>query len=412
MNIAVFGMGYVGCVTAACMADGGHQVTGVDKRADKVALINSGLPTVEEPGLAELVTRNVEVGRLCATINHRAATERADMIMVCVGTPHDDGRDVWQVSRQVGEAIANRGHPHESLHHTGVIVALRSTMLPEVMHKVVKAQIDAAAADVSYWFCANPEFLREGSAVADFMDPPFIVVGGQQGPVKRVERAYREARVEAQLYATTPHNAMMLKYACNAFHAVKVVFANEMRGLCNAQGANAASVMGAFVADRRLNMSGAYLQPGTPFGGPCLPKDLITLLGSGGVVRAPMLQAALDSNAHETMKVAQVADTLAELQPSKARVLVVGASFKEGTPDTRGSHGLLLVEALLARDVYVVVWDEAAQVRTVPSVPTTPRIQEALKGANVVILTRLPPPTVREAIVRSQLPVLDPWGVL
>ncbi len=409
MNIAVFGMGYVGCVTAACMADGGHQVTGVDTRADKVALINSGLPTVDEPGLADLVQRNVEVGRLCATVSHRAATERADIIMVCVGTPHDDGRDVWQVSRQVGEAVAARGHPEDGPYRTGVIVALRSTMLPEVMYKVAKAQIDAAAENVSYWFCANPEFMREGSAVADFMDPPFIVVGGQQGPVKRMELAYREVGVEAQLYGTTPHNAMMLKYACNAFHAVKVVFANEVRALCAVQGADASSVMGAFVADRRLNMSGAYLQPGPPFGGPCLPKDMLTLLGAGGVVRAPMLQAALDSNAHETMKVAEVADTLAQLYPAGI-VLVAGVSFKEGTPDTRGSHGALLVKLLLALGMTVRVWDERATV--VHGVHPSPRITEVLGNAQAVVLTRLPPPSVREAIAAAGPPVVDPWGVL
>lgn len=352
MNIAVFGLGYVGCVSAACFARAGHKVVGVDISEAKVRLINQGVSPIFEVGMDEVVKEAVASGKLRATGDPTDAVRACDLSLICVGTPSDPSgainRDfVWTVSRQIGEALRTKDGFH--------VIAQRSTALPGTVDRIAEIVAEASGKRVGEGFgvAANPEFLREGSAIADFLKPPYTVVGPTDERTRGVlETAY--AGIDAPFKVVAVRVAEMMKYACNSFHAVKVSFGNEMGLLCKALGVDSHAVMRLFVEDTKLNISKVYLMPGFAFGGSCLPKDVSALLAEGQArfMPTPMLRGVMGANEEQVRTaVTRVLDL------KKRRVAVLGLSFKPGTDDLRYSPAVTLVETLLGKGCLVGVYD-------------------------------------------------------
>jgi len=351
MRVSVFGLGYVGSVTAASLARAGHEVVGVDINAEKVAMINAATPPVVEPGLAELLAQVVGAGRLRATTSSDEAVAATDVSLICVGTPSRangqlDVDAVVRTGQRIGEALQKHAEPHT--------VVLRSTVLPGTTERcLVPALLAGARGRAAMRVVVNPEFMREGSSLSDFAKPPFTLVGCGDPATASLLRLLYEG-VEAPFVHTTIRTAEMVKYAANAFHALKVCFANEVADTCAALGADANEVMRIFLMDRKLNVSEAYLRPGFAFGGSCLPKDLRALLHAARVsdVSLPVLSAILPSNE------AQVRGGVeAVLATRNHRIGVVGLSFKAGTDDLRESPMVTLVETLIGKGCDVRILD-------------------------------------------------------
>ncbi len=353
MRVSVFGIGYVGCVTAACLARDGHDVTAVDVDDEKVALVNDGRSPVVEPGMDALVADGVRAGRLRATGRVDDGVTASELALLCVGTPgRDSGALDAAAVERVGTAIgaALRGQP------APFTIVLRSTVLPGTTESVLVPALTAGAGGVlprGLRIAVNPEFMREGSSLADFASPPFTLIGTAD-PVTaaRVKSLY--AAVAAPLVVTTVANAEMVKYVANAFHALKVCFANEVGDVCEALGADGAEVMRIFALDRKLSVSPTYLRPGFAFGGSCLPKDLRALLHAVGTsdVSAPVLSAILPSNEAQVRR-----GVAAVLGARRRRIGVVGLAFKPGTDDLRESPLVTLVETLIDKGCQVRVLD-------------------------------------------------------
>jgi len=353
MKVAVLGMGYVGCVTAAVLAREGHHVTGVDTNRAKVDTLAAGQSPVIEPGLPELVRRGCLAGRLTATTDTAHAVADAEVILICVGTPSAasgalDSSAVARVATEIGTAIGARGgYP---------VVVLRSTVLPDSVDEVIVPALERGSGKRignGFGFAVNPEFLREGSAIRDFDAPEFTLIGtDERRSASIVERLYNF--LTAPVIVTSRRAANLVKYASNAFHAVKVAFANEIGAICRVAGADGQEVMQIFSLDRKLNLSAAYLRPGMPFGGSCLPKDVraIRHFGRRHDVSLPVLDAVLDSNRLQTETCIQRI-----LAYGRVRVGICGMAFKAGTDDLRESPMVTIVEALLGKGLPVAVYD-------------------------------------------------------
>ena len=354
MKVAVFGLGYVGTVTASCLADSGHVVIGVDPERTKVDLINSGTSPVVEPGIAELVREVVGRGVLRAVTDPDAAVAEAEVTIICVGTPSlpEGGTDLQYVLRaaaDIASALARGGEPRT---HT---VVVRSTVPPGTVEDAVVPVLaeGLAGRKIAIGVAMCPEFLREGSGLADFFDPPFTVVGTPDEATADVVRELF-AFVGRPVRHVSVRTAEGLKYACNAFHATKVSFTNELSRLYRRLGVDARSVMEIFCEDDRLNISDAYLRPGFAFGGSCLPKDLRSLLYLGRInsVETPLLTATLVSNQQT------VADVLRRVEASGGhRVALLGLSFKSSTDDLRESPNVQVAESLIGRGYDVAIYD-------------------------------------------------------
>lgn len=355
MRICVFGLGYVGTVTAACLAAEGHHVTGVDVSADKVRTLNAGLSPLVEPGLDEMIRDAVADGRIRATSDVAEALAEADLAFVCVGTPSADNGSlevayVARVAEQIGEALQGRGG--------NLLVVLRSTVLPGTTREVFLERIRLAAGREpgdGYDVVFHPEFLREGTAVDDFYNPPKIVVGERaEGASERLLSLYET--MEAPRFVTPLEIAETVKYADNAYHAVKVTFANEVGQLCETIGVDSRRVMEIFCSDRQLNISPAYLRPGFAFGGSCLPKDLRAFLHKARRedLQLALLESVLQSN---RAQVQRVVDRVRRRRPR--RVGMVGLAFKPGTDDLRESPLVTLAEQLLGKGCEITIWDPA-----------------------------------------------------
>ncbi len=349
MRVSVMGLGYVGCVTGACLARAGHEVVGVDVNPDKVALVNGGHAPVVEPGLGDLVAQVVRAGRLRATTSAKEAVDDSDVALVCVGTPGRangslDVTALQAVSRSLGRALAGHTKPF--------VVVVRSTVLPGTTGSVViPALLEGGARGVRV--AVNPEFMREGSSLADFLKPPLTLLGCEDaGAAALVHSLYAE--VEAPFVQVSVATAEMVKYVSNAFHALKVCFANEIADVCSAVGADAREVMRVFALDRKLSISDAYLKPGFAFGGSCLPKDVRALLYRARVadVLPPLLSAILPSNEAQIQRGIE-----AVLSTGKRRIGVVGLAFKPDTDDLRESPMVALVEALIGKGCDVRILD-------------------------------------------------------
>jgi GDP-mannose 6-dehydrogenase len=352
MRVSVFGLGYVGCVTAACLAREGHDVVGVDTNRDKVDMVNAGTSPLLEPGLGELLAAGVRHRRLRATGSAPEAVAASDLALVCVGTPSRpngqlDVSGLQRVVAEIGGALRDRRDSFQ--------VVIRSTVLPGTTEAVV-VPVLASRRGVGgpvVRVAVNPEFMREGSSLHDFSRPPFTLAGATDiEAIAALRTLY--AGVEAPFISADIGTAEMVKYVANAFHALKICFANEVGDVCDALGVDAQEVMRIFLMDRRLSVSEAYLRPGFAFGGSCLPKDVRGLLyaARGADVVPAVLSAILPSNESQIRR--RVEEILAT---RKRRVGMVGLSFKPGTDDLRESPLVALVETLLGKGCDVRILD-------------------------------------------------------
>ena len=371
MRVSIFGLGYVGSVSAACLAQDGHTAIGVDVNPQKMALVAAGHAPVLESGLDEVVGEAVRSGRLLVCPDGQAAVHDSDVSLICVGTPSNgngslDLHFVENVCGEIGKALATKLGYH--------VVAIRSTVLPGTVQDRLIPLLEERSgkrAGMHFGVCMNPEFLREGSAIRDYYHPSQVVIGEfDKSSGDAVQELY--AAVDAPIVRTTVQAAEMLKYACNAFHAVKISFANEIGNLCLAHGIDAQELMALFCQDRQLNVSPAYLKPGFAFGGSCLPKDLCALLHRAKEqdLTVPLLSAALESNQRQIQRGIGLIE-----QTGRKRIGVLGLSFKAGTDDVRESPSVPLVETLVGRGYQVRVYDEQVK-------------PERLIGANKIYLNR------------------------
>ena len=352
-TIGVFGLGYVGCVSAACLAKAGHRVIGVDVNDTKVDLINRGSSPVVEPGLAALVREVVAAGRLRATTDAACALGEATFSLICVGTPSrpNGALDLTYLERvcaDIGRGLRGRQARH--------VVVIRSTVLPGTTSTVLTPILERASKRTvgdTLQICVNPEFLREATSLQDFYDPPFTLIGGDNSSAAR-DVAGLYASVAAPLHIVDTKAAEIVKYACNAFHGLKVTFANEIGSICRALGIDSREVMRVFCEDKKLNLSAYYLKPGFAFGGSCLPKDLRALVYQARQVDVPtpLLAAVLPSN---RLQIERAVDMV--LQTGKRRVGMLGLSFKPGTDDLRESPLVTLAETLLGKGMDLAIYD-------------------------------------------------------
>jgi GDP-mannose 6-dehydrogenase len=349
MNISVFGLGYVGSVTAACLAQRGHSIIGVDVHPQKVQSFNDGLPPIVEPGLAELLTTAKDKGLLRATIRAEEAICDTELSIVCVGTPSKlngalDLGFVRGVVQQIRAALDASRKRH--------ILVLRSTMLPgsteQIVGDLLSNLVDGGRVEVLYY----PEFLREGSAVRDFDHPSLVVVGTRTGeqPPAHLRRGFFEDTAVVVDWAT----AEMVKYACNAFHATKVVFANEIGRVGKDMGLDARAVMELLCHDTKLNLSPYYMKPGNPFGGSCLGKDVRALTSRARAegLHLPLLENLLPSNERHLQSLLSLITEAGE-----GEVCILGLSFKSDTDDLREAPMVEVAQTLLGRGYKVRIYD-------------------------------------------------------
>jgi len=352
-KVSVFGLGYVGCVSAACFAKQGHDVVGVDVSVAKVNMLNAGKSTILEEGISELVAEMVAGGRLRATTDVADAVRSSTISLICVGTPSRsngsiDLQYIERVCTEIGTTLKTIDRWHT--------VVIRSTVLPGTMDGVVIPALERSSGKKfgqDFGACSNPEFLREGSSIKDFYAPPFTLIGTHEPKSAEAVKAIY-AGIDAPLHATTVGVAETVKYACNSFHAVKVTFANEIGAVCKAVGVDSHEVMRIFCEDKKLNISPAYLRPGFAFGGSCLPKDVraLTYKARQMDVDAPMLAAAMESN---RKLIERAYDTI--IGTGARKIGVLGMSFKAGTDDLRESPVVTLIEMLIGKGMDVAVFD-------------------------------------------------------
>jgi len=353
MKISVLGLGYVGAVSAGCLARDGHEVVGVDPERAKVELINAGRTPIIEKDIGSIIAEQVAAGRLRATGELSDAVRHTDLSLVCVGTPSQpnggiDLRYVRRVCEQIGTALRR--------HHGAPVVAIRSTLLPGTMRDVVIPTLEANAgrrAGAEFGVCLNPEFLREGTAVHDYYNPPKTVIGElNRASGDLVANLY--APIAAQLVRTDIETAEMVKYADNAWHALKVGFANEIGNICKGLEVDSHRVMDIFCRDTKLNLSPYYLKPGFAFGGSCLPKDLRALLHKAKSldISLPILSAILPSNEQQIERGVRVV-----LDTGGRKIGILGLSFKAGTDDLRESPVVELTERLIGKGYDLRLYD-------------------------------------------------------
>ena len=413
-RVAVLGLGYVGSVTAAGLAHLGHKVTGVDRDHYKVESIQAGRTPFYEPGLEELIREGCAAGRLSATGLLDTALDESDVVLICVGTPSERNGNLGldqlrRVAVEIGQYLAVR--------RRRLIVVVRSTVFPGTCEELAAECLGDAS---RYALVSNPEFLREGNAVRDFLEPSLIVAGGEdRGAVEQVAGLYGSLTVAPCLVSL--RTAEMIKYACNTFHALKVAFANEVGALSTALCIPAEEVMDTLCQDGKLNISRAYLKPGFAFGGSCLPKDLRALVYRAGRLdlKLPLLETVLPSNAQHLHRALQkVLDLPAE------RIGVFGLAFKENTDDLRESPVVSLIEQLIGKGRHLRVFDPHIRLEGIygsnqrfllAAIPHIGSLLDAdlaatLAWAQHLVITQPPAETYAEMIRQSGLPALNLAG--
>ena len=396
MKISIFGLGYVGSVSAACFAKEGHEVLGVDVNSTKVEIINRGQSPIVEEGINELIGEMVSAKRLRATTDAAQAVRETEVSLVCVGTPSNTNGslDLGYIKRtcqEIGAALETKREPHT--------VVMRSTMLPGSMEQVVVPALEVYSgrkAGRNLGVCINPEFLREGTSLKDFYAPPFTLIGcDDEDTAALVRRLY--SNIKAPLYVTSLKAAEMVKYACNCFHALKVTFANEIGNICKGLQIDSHEVMEVFCQDTKLNLSPYYLKPGFAFGGSCLPKDLraINYKAKELDVEVPVLSSIMQSNRLQVERALEMI-----LRTGKRKVGVLGFSFKAGTDDLRESPMVSLIEALIGKGIQLDIYDRDVSLarlfgankeyieREIPHISQLMRanISEVLEAAEVLVI--------------------------
>lgn len=395
-RVSVFGLGYVGSVTAACLASKDHSVIGVDLSPSKVEQLNSGRTPIVEPQMRELVEKAHAASLLSATVNSEAAVLATDISFLCVGTPSlrsgklDLGH-VEPVCRDIGKVLKHK----DSFH----LVVIRSTVLPGTAETIVIPALEQSSGKRlgrDFGVCVNPEFMREGTAVADFLEPAITVIGAAQaehGSWLRELYAWAPGR----FFETSFRSAEMVKYVCNAWHATKVAFANEVGALAKELKVDAEAVMEIFAADTKLNISASYLKPGFAFGGSCLPKDVRALTHRAKELdlQLPLFESLMPSNeGHLDRAIQMVLDT------GKRNIAILGLSFKAATDDLRESPQVQLVKSLLGEGCNIRIWDDNVSLgrligsnreyieKAIPHIGSllTSDLSETLKGADVVVI--------------------------
>jgi GDP-mannose 6-dehydrogenase len=353
MNISIFGLGYVGAVSLACLARDGHKVVGVDIDAAKLALIREGRTPVVEEGMVELMSKVVASGQVSVTDSVRQAVLDTELSLICVGTPSatngsQDQTAILRLAEQLGRALADKPGSH--------VFVFRSTLVPGTVEDVLRPLIEKASGKkdgTHFHVCFQPEFLREGTSIRDYDNPPFTIVGvSDERAVPVLKQLF--GHLPCDFHSTSIRAAEMVKYCCNNFHALKITFANETARLCEALGVDAFEVMDLVCRDTHLNISRAYLRPGFAFGGSCLPKDLraTAYLAKTHDVELPMLRGILDSNrVHIEHAIAKV------MASGKRRIGMIGLSFKTGTDDLRESPLVTLAEHFIGKGLSLLVYD-------------------------------------------------------
>jgi GDP-mannose 6-dehydrogenase len=354
MKVSVFGLGYVGSVSAASFAADGHEVVGVDVNADKVAAVNAGRSPIVEPGLDNLLAQGAADGRLRATMDTADAVQSTEVSLLCVGTPSRkngslDLTYLERVSEQIGTALRDKQAYH--------VVVVRSTVLPGTTHSVVIPALERTSGKKygdGFGVSVNPEFLREGTALKDFRKPPLTLVGHNHAADASGTIALYQA-IDAPLVSTSIRVAEMIKYTSNTWHALKVCFANEIGTLCKRLEIDSHDVMDVFCRDEKLNLSPYYLKPGFAFGGSCLPKDVRALQYRAKEVdvELPVISSILPSN---RLQIQHAFDQV--METGRQRVGLLGFSFKAGTDDLRESPIVILAEALLGKGRALSIYDK------------------------------------------------------
>jgi GDP-mannose 6-dehydrogenase len=411
MKISVFGLGYVGSVCAACLADRGHAVIGVDSAASKVDLIRAGQAPIVEPEIGELVQKTVKRGQLTATVDSSSAVASTDMSIICVGTPSQPNGSlglaaIETVSKEIGKAIGAKKTRHE--------VVVRSTVVPGTTRDFVVPKLAEASGKTpgkDFGVAFNPEFLREGSSVSDFNNPAKTVVGAFDDSASTAVMSLYADLPGAKI-TTTIEVAEMVKYVDNTWHALKVAFGNEIGMLGKALNIDSHEVMEIFFQDKRLNISPAYLRPGFAFGGSCLPKDLraLTYLARKLDLTLPVINHILDSN---RMLVERGVEWV--LGQSKKRVAILGISFKSGTDDMRESPFVELAERLIGKGCQIRIYDPNVQLarlvgtnkefltRVIPHIADlmVPNVSDAIAWADVIVVTT-PEPAYKAGLLAAR----------
>jgi len=352
VKVSIFGLGYVGTVTAACLAKHGHNVIGVDTNEFKVDCLIKGLSPIVEPGIDTLLRSALEDGRLSATNNAKAAVMESDVSLVCVGTPSNTNGSlnleyVFRVAEQLGECLRGKDEYH--------VFVIRSTVLPGTVEKIAGLiqRSSGKKEGVGFGIASNPEFLREGTSVYDFENPPYTVIGTSE---KRVADLLMDLyrSIKAPVHLVRVREAELLKYACNAYHATKVAFANELGSISKRLNIDSHVVMGIFCQDTKLNISPAYLKPGFAFGGSCLPKDLRAITHEARMldVATPLLSSLLPSNDYQVDRAVEWV-----IQQRRKKIGVLGLSFKSDTDDMRESPIVRLVETLHGKGYSLAIYD-------------------------------------------------------
>jgi GDP-mannose 6-dehydrogenase len=396
LSVSIFGLGYVGSVSAACFASLGHKVIGVDVSRNKVEMLDSGRSPIVEARMNELVAEANQACRLHATTDPATAVLHSEISFICVGTPSLrngklDLSHIEKVASEIGAALKQKNSHH--------VVVLRSTVLPGTTESVllpILARESGKHASFDFTVCYNPEFMREGSAVADFLEPPYTILGSQDPKhLDPLRELYK--KTPGNVFETSITVAEMVKYLSNAFHAVKVVFANEVGTLCKHLSVDAEAVTEIFKSDTRLNISPAYLSPGFAFGGSCLPKDVraLTYRAKELDLHLPLLESLLPSNAEHVDRAVE-----AIMRTGKKKVAQLGLSFKAGTDDLRESPQVQLIKRLIGEGYDVRIWDKDVSLgrlagsnrqyieEVIPHIGSllTGDLDEALKNAEVVII--------------------------
>jgi GDP-mannose 6-dehydrogenase len=420
LQIAIMGLGYVGATTAACLLQDGHHVYGIDVNPEKVAMVGRGHSPVVEPKVEALLQDGLAAGRLSSGTSIEPWLDRLDLVLICVGTPaRADGKletvYLLEVTRQLGRQIRQRPAAAAPL-----LLVFRSTMAPGTMERLVLPTLENAVGEAPgdrYEVAFNPEFLRESTAVEDYYAPPKIVVGERyKGASQRLKGIYDG--LDAPFFEVGFAAAEMVKFVDNCFHALKVAFANEIGRVAVAKGIDPALVAEMFLADTKLNISPAYLRPGGPFGGSCLPKDLGAMLAVAreAGVQVPVLGGTRESNA---VHAAWLAQAVQARQAPPGPVLLMGLSFKAGTDDLRNSPLLALAEALLEAGYDLRVFDPdldperlvgvnfalAAEHQEVLRARLTRDLTAAMAGVGLVVIGK--PMAAHLAALPAGLPRLD-----
>ncbi len=353
LKIAIFGMGYVGITTAACLCELGNIIIGIEINKDKVDIINSGKSPIMEKGLEELIEKHVKNKRLVGTTDHLKAISESEIALICVGTPSNkngslDLSHIKNVTKEIGFALKDK---------EDYTIIYRSTMLPGSMENIVIPILEKESgkkAGIDFKIYYNPEFLREGTAIEDFFNPPKTVIGTLKNQsAKLPEKLYE--KIDAPLFITTIKEAEMVKYVDNIFHALKISFANEIGRISKEIGIDSRKIMEIFTSDTRLNISPYYLKPGFAFGGSCLPKDLraINDFSKKNDIEIPIISNILISNQkHIEFLIDKVIST------QKKKIGIVGIAFKNGTDDLRESPILDVIETLLGKGYDVKIYDK------------------------------------------------------